>query len=346
MIHVFNICMLSTLFLTSIENVGLAAPSLIWVMDVILMTGFLLDRRSLQIWTVLTIAGFFALYIFVPHFDYLKYPSYQTDSLIQHTLATLILAIQIYAVAELQRMHVKDLETLRSELRQRFEQNANLLRILSHDVATPLSVAQMSVEAMDQGELFDMRRNRTITALSQLSTILNEVRDLQAIIDGKKKAELISINIEEIIHSSLDIFREKLDAKSLQIKIEAENCQVSADPFFLRHQVMGNLISNAIKFSNVGSSIEIRVKNLGDRICVSVSDHGEGIPPEILPHLFLLNHKTSRSGTQGEKGTGFGMPIMKTAVEAMQGEIQVESKFRESNPDSHGTEFKIWLKSA
>src|SRR5690606_31651961 len=106
----------------------------------------------------------------------------------------------------------------------------------------------------------------------------------------------------------------------------------------------GNIISNAIKFSPNGSHLNITVYPVSKNIVkLEFKDNGIGIPDSILTGLFNLKKKTSRSGTNGESGTGFGMHIMKSFVEMYGGSVKVESKVSNDDVPS-GTTVILTLK--
>ncbi|MCK6598635.1 MAG: ATP-binding protein, partial [Bdellovibrionaceae bacterium] len=111
------------------------------------------------------------------------------------------------------------------------------------------------------------------------------------------------------------------------------------------HSVLNNLLSNAIKFTPRGKTIEIKGESLNsDQYMLTVEDKGIGIPSELLQNLFSVSKKTSRPGTEGEAGTGFGMPLVHATMKAYGGDIQVSSVPQEQNPENCGTSFKLIFK--
>ena len=110
---------------------------------------------------------------------------------------------------------------------------------------------------------------------------------------------------------------------------------------------MVNIVSNAIKFSEMHAQILITVsKNIDQTIRVTVKDNGEGIPKDQISNLFRLDFASTRKGTAGELGTGFGIPIAKTIVEKFGGRLSVESKCKDEYPEDHGSSFHIDLRRA
>ena len=119
-----------------------------------------------------------------------------------------------------------------------------------------------------------------------------------------------------------------------------------ADRKSLCYQVLNNLISNSIKFTDPGGSIKVLVEsNFGVTKC-SIMDTGIGIPQEIILNLFNTSAKTTRTGTSGETGTGFGMPIVKNYIEKFNGKIEVHSALKSENATNHGTTITITLPNA
>ena len=94
-----------------------------------------------------------------------------------------------------------------------------------------------------------------------------------------------------------------------------------------------------------GGSIFIRVVDSPDSVSLIIEDQGIGMPKSLLKNVFSSTHSTSRAGTKGEKGTGFGMPIVKKVVECYGAEIQVFSQTVDDNKTNHGTRFVIKFKT-
>ena len=82
----------------------------------------------------------------------------------------------------------------------------------------------------------------------------------------------------------------------------------------------------------------------GDEVALTITDSGIGIPPDLVANLFRFDVKTTRPGTLQEKGTGFGMPVVKKFVEYYGGRIEIESRTIEEFPNDHGTSITIILR--
>jgi two-component system sensor histidine kinase VicK len=92
------------------------------------------------------------------------------------------------------------------------------------------------------------------------------------------------------------------------------------------HRVIDNLISNALKFSKNGTAIEVHLRHKSSKVFIEVTDHGVGIPKDMLPFVFERFTKAGRPGLQGEHSTGLGLSIARQIVENHAGEIDVDSE--------------------
>lgn len=227
-----------------------------------------------------------------------------------------------------------------------FEQNQNLVRVLSHDLMTPITklryTAKKAIKLQPVEEQIALWNE--VVRLSQIiQDITEHVKDLSAVISGKKELDLESSNILTAIDDCKSLLQERLEEKNISVNIN-QNCETVAilmDQKVLAYQIFGNLFSNAIKFSHENSSIDIDIKDDGTYIIIEVTDHGVGIPAALIDKVFLPEEKTSRKGTSGEKGTGFGLPIIKTYMDYSGGAIKVTSKTKEENPHDSGTTFSL-----
>lgn len=232
-------------------------------------------------------------------------------------------------------------------------ENQQLVRVLCHDLNNTLSVVQLTssraVKIFDQltpTQQLDFWKRVQRAALKERD-LISYVRELTALESGKKNIQLTPVTLLDVIESSKFVFHEKLLEKELAlIEHIPSQVKVMAEVVSLTHSVINNLISNAIKFSPRGKKIEVIGSPLGEnKYQLLVKDEGIGIPKESLSDLFSMNKKTSRVGTEGESGTGFGMPLVLTTMHAYGGSIEVDScSIDDLNHDSNkssGTTFKL-----
>jgi len=133
------------------------------------------------------------------------------------------------------------------------------------------------------------------------------------------------IDIKTLIDQNFELFRSVAEGK--EISISSTTCQsatVLADADMV-DAILRNLINNALKFTPKGGRVNVGIEARGSEIRTEVSDNGIGISNDDMEHLFRLDHKSSRVGTEGETGTGLGLQLCKALAEKQNGTLAVES---------------------
>lgn len=240
-----------------------------------------------------------------------------------------------------------------SELEVVVRQKQNLVRILYHDLSNSLAVILGAANVGLRAEGFSRDKNQLMWEKVQKSAdiqkeLIEQIRNLDSVSSGKRQLEIKPANLNAVISKSLFLFRDKLIQKSVTVDVQLEdsNMIVYVEPSSFSNSVINNLISNAIKFSYSDSKICIKAVRINKEIVLlTCSDYGIGIPPEILKDIFREDKKTSRSGTLGEVGTGFGMPLVKTYMDLYQSRIEIKSTSEQQDSQAHGTTVYLYLKA-
>ncbi|MDO9181808.1 MAG: HAMP domain-containing sensor histidine kinase [Bacteriovorax sp.] len=233
------------------------------------------------------------------------------------------------------------------ELKDAVEQNKTLVNILCHDLSTPLTVLNFYFDEITLENASPVHLEyggRAIRSLHKIFKILEKVKDLQAIAFGKKTIERNEVKLLEVIKEVIIDFDKFLKPKNLILNctnLTNADVVIYGDLEILRNQIFSNLISNAIKFSHKDSNIDIFITNDKNWVYVSIEDKGIGMSPDLLSKIFSLNEKTTRNGTAGETGTGFGLPLVKTCVEIIGASIRAESLTKEGLDSESGSKFII-----
>jgi len=218
---------------------------------------------------------------------------------------------------------VKALNGMLSRLQEAFEAQTRFLQDASHELRTPLTAILGHVGYL-------LRR----TPLTEAQRESLEVVKREAERMGKLVSDLLDLSqsgtwrIEPVPVRVLDLLEEVKEefAKSFEgeIRVEApEGLYVRGDPDRL-HQVLANLVSNALKAG--ARRVWLRAFDLGDKAVVRVEDDGEGIPEEHLPHLFERFYRVDKARDRERGGSGLGLAIAKAILEAHGGEIWAESE--------------------
>jgi signal transduction histidine kinase len=134
-----------------------------------------------------------------------------------------------------------------------------------------------------------------------------------------------SIDLNPIVSENIALFSETSKKKSIMVVNEiTSESRVFADPNHI-NLVIRNLLSNALKFTEGGGKVTFRASNIQGQCEISIADSGVGIAEDKLEDLFDINPDKGQVGTEGEKGTGLGLPLCKDFIEKNNGEIKVES---------------------
>ena len=238
---------------------------------------------------------------------------------------------------------------IRAQQREIAEKNTEMkemLHIVCHDVANHFAVINMSLEllAMNPSAGPERYMPRITTAVRNGIGLTGLVRDMRK--TEEKGLQLQPVPLRATMAEALLIAEGRLQEKQITVNQQLPDLHVIAEQCALTNSVFSNVISNAIKFSHRGGRLDLTVQEEKDRIGVSLRDHGIGMPAEVVAHLFDVTKGHSRRGTAGEKGTGFGMPLMKKFVTLFGGQVEVITREAAAHPADHGTEFKIWLQRA
>jgi PAS domain S-box-containing protein len=199
----------------------------------------------------------------------------------------------------------------------------------SHELRTPLTTAILMAELIqDGGNLDDLNQYwRTLTSeLNRQKILIDRLLIAGRLESGMMELENEPLNLIPVLEESVLAVKPIANKRniSIELSIPQKVLLVTGDKSGLQ-QVFINLINNAIKFSPKGSMVEVTVKKANDQVHVSITDHGLGIPPEAMPHLFQRFYRAKNVTIAEIPGSGIGLYIVKSIVEALGGSISVES---------------------
>jgi signal transduction histidine kinase len=252
------------------------------------------------------------------------------------------LALENARLYEASERHRRTAEAAQAEAVAANQAKDVFIATLSHELRTLLNTAfgwakvlragQVDKAAMEHG-LEAIERNCALQA-----RLVDDVLDVSRIITGKLQLATQAVQLSTVVEQSVDSLRHDAEEKGviLTMEIEPDTGTVDGDPLRL-HQIITNLVSNAIKFTPGGGRVEVRLERRGGIIRKIVTDTGQGISSDLLPHVFeRFRQQEIQPGGMG--GLGLGLGIVKHLVELHGGTVVAESR-----GEGFGTTFTVDL---
>ncbi|MDH4269642.1 MAG: ATP-binding protein [Dehalococcoidia bacterium] len=205
----------------------------------------------------------------------------------------------------------------------------NMVADVAHELRTPLSNIQGYLEAIRDGMVEPddaaIRSLNEETAL--LSRLVNELQELSLAEAGELKLVYQAEDITNLVKQAMAPWRPQLTAGEISLSLEVPDDLPLVNIDWQRvNEVLHNILENAVAHTRKGGTIKITASHKGKWVEVSVSDTGEGIPAEDLPHIFERFYRVDKSRARATGGSGLGLTIAKRLIEAHGGTIVVQSK--------------------
>lgn len=225
-----------------------------------------------------------------------------------------------------------------AELAANESNRQELLANIAHELKTPLAVLQGHLESMLDGveepapdKLFSMQEE-----VMRLTRLVGDLRDLSLAQVHRLELHLQPVDLDEKVERAADMLEPLLEEKKLRfVKELAPGLPArQLDPDRL-NQILYNLITNAIRYTHSGTSILLKTEPAGDRVRLTIADEGPGIAPEDLPHVFEQFYRGDKSRNRASGGSGIGLSLAKSFVEAQGGTITAR------NRNQGGAEFVV-----
>jgi CheY-like chemotaxis protein/two-component sensor histidine kinase len=158
------------------------------------------------------------------------------------------------------------------------------------------------------------------------SQVINDLLDVSRILSGKLQLDHERLELSAIVHASVESLRPGAEGKqvALRLVLPEHELDIVGDGVRLQ-QVIGNLVGNAIKFTDAGGFITVTVEQRGSVAVLTVEDTGKGIAEEFLPHVFERFRQADSSSVRRHGGLGLGLSIVKTLIALHDGEVRAES---------------------
>ncbi len=263
----------------------------------------------------------------------------QDDEMGRLTLAVNEMVRHLRIILEDERSVRENLERSRAELEDANEKlkeldqmKSEFLNTVSHELRTPLTAIKAFAEILLDNEGEDQETQVEFLGIinkeaDRLTRLINNLLDLSRIEAGRMNWHFEPSDLEELCNNAFATLKPAADKKEVIYKAEhlGGTLPVHCD-FDKMQQVFTNLIGNALKFTPSGGSVTISSRRVGDKAEVVVSDSGMGIAPEFHAKIFEKFGQVDTSETREIKGSGLGLPIARSIVEAHKGTLTVDSE--------------------
>jgi PAS domain S-box-containing protein len=204
------------------------------------------------------------------------------------------------------------------------------LATVSHELRTPLTSMLVWSRMLTAGRLDKATSGQglksLVSSIKSLSQLVEDLLDISRISTGKLRISTHPVELVPIIEAAIDVVRPAAEANRIEITTELDFgvAPILGDPDRVQ-QVLWNLLSNAIKFSEAGGDIRVKLEDAISHAKITVSDKGQGIKPEFLPHVFDRFRQADGSDVRKHGGLGLGLALVREIVEMLGGTVEVES---------------------
>jgi signal transduction histidine kinase/PAS domain-containing protein len=205
------------------------------------------------------------------------------------------------------------------------------LAVVSHELRTPLNAIIGWTHMLREEKLAPERRARALEVIERNAWLQNQLiedlLDVSRIVSDKLRIDARTVDLPLVIERAIETVRPTASAKQIAIRqeVDASAPPVFGDPDRLQ-QVVWNLVNNAVKFSDNGSTIDVVLRRTDGAVEIAVKDEGRGIDPAFLPHVFERFRQADSSTTRSRGGLGLGLAIVRKLVELHGGTVRAESE--------------------
>jgi signal transduction histidine kinase len=218
--------------------------------------------------------------------------------------------------------------SMAATLEQVEQSRRQLTADIAHELRTPLTIIEGTVEGIldDVFEADSEHLNSIKEQTLLLTRLINDLRDISLAESGQLMLNVQSTDIVYLAERVISSYRPNAGEKNIRLDMSSSisSLEIKVDPVRIE-QAISNLLRNAIRHTPADGSITVNINRIDNSLDLSVSDTGEGITPEDLPHVFERFYRSGTSRSRIEGGTGLGLAIVKQMVEAHSGTVTVKS---------------------
>jgi two-component system CheB/CheR fusion protein len=247
---------------------------------------------------------------------------------------SVLLAFEDRTAARKTEIEREALLALEQQARQRAEEADRIkdefMSTLSHELRGPLSAMVGWVQVLGAGGLDEATRERGRAAIERSAKaqtrLIEDLLDYSSVVAGKLTLSPKPMDLVPVAGAAIEAVRSAAEAKGIRVELstDAEAALVHGDPDRLQ-QVLWNVLSNAVKFTPRGGRVEVWIGRVGDSLHIRVSDTGQGISRDFLPHVFERFRQQDGTSRRLQGGLGLGLAIVKELVGLHGGTVHADS---------------------
>jgi signal transduction histidine kinase len=212
--------------------------------------------------------------------------------------------------------------------------NRSFVANVSHELKTPMTTIAGFINGILDGTISRAQQNHYLRIVSsevmRLSRLVQSMLNLSRIDSGKMVLRQSEFDLQQVVFDTMLSFEGLITGRKIEVEgmEECQSVRVVGDADLL-HQVVYNLVENAVKFTNEGGTITVSLRERNGNAQVIIRNTGAGIPQEELPLVFERFYKTDKSRSNDKNGMGLGLYIVRTIIQLHGGEIEVRSRENE-----------------
>ena len=244
-------------------------------------------------------------------------------------------------------LRTEELNRRLSQLQVVNEEKSALFRIVLHDVSNPMSAIMGYLDFALNPKIDETTKHKylqgALRSAKTVTTTIRQIRSMESMAETKKRFYAEEIDLHEAFATVETIFRPQFDKKNVTLKVDYPNEEIylTGNKDLFCQSVLGNLVSNSLKFSHPGSTVYLTSKKENGNLKILVRDEGTGFEKTKIANMFDVSKSESCRGTQGESGTGFGMPLLKRYLDVVKGDIDIQTITQEESQTDHGTKVEL-----
>ncbi len=205
------------------------------------------------------------------------------------------------------------------------QQQQNFMMAVTHELKTPIAVAQLNLETLQKRKLDEGKQQKlianTLQEANRLNTLCNNILFASQLDAGAYTSEKEEINFTDMVEGCVDDFKNRFPQRNIKEEMP-ESIYLNGETFLLQ-MLVNNLIENALKYSPKESTVTISMHEENKKVKLTVSDEGQAIPTEEKKKIFDKFYRIGNENTRKAKGTGLGLYLCRKIVESHNGYISV-----------------------